>query len=105
VQFFTGLELKKSWANALLNQLSADWSEQYEVIAKLLAMQWVIYIDETSILKPFDNLYCGWSQWLNQWFIHPFKLTPFFSVLVRAISCAIAPATLKSKSVRFLRKC
>jgi hypothetical protein len=48
VQFFTGLELTKSQANALLNQLSTDWSEQYKVIAKLLAMQWVIYIDETG---------------------------------------------------------
>jgi transposase len=48
VQFFTGLALSKSQANALLNQLSADWAEQYDTIAELLAMQWVIYIDETG---------------------------------------------------------
>jgi transposase len=48
VQFFTGLELSKSQANSLLNQLSVDWALQYDVIAKLLAMQLVIYIDETG---------------------------------------------------------
>ena len=48
LRFFTGLELPKSQADSLLNQLSADWSEQYDTIAKLLALQLVIYIDETG---------------------------------------------------------
>jgi transposase len=48
LQFFTGLKLSKSQANALLNQLRSDWSAQYETIAELLAVQMVIYIDETG---------------------------------------------------------
>lgn len=48
LQFFTGLKLSKSQANALLNQLSVDWLEQYDTIADLLAVEMVIYIDETG---------------------------------------------------------
>ena len=48
VQFFTGLALTKSQANALLEQLSRDWQEQYDIIAELLAYQLVIYVDETG---------------------------------------------------------
>jgi hypothetical protein len=46
--FFTGLDLSKSQANALLNQLSSDWEQEYDTIAKLLAQQLVIYVDETG---------------------------------------------------------
>ncbi len=42
--FFTGLSLPKSQADSLLNQLSQDWSDQYETIAELLAQQLIIYI-------------------------------------------------------------
>ncbi len=48
LRFFTSLELSKSQANALLNQLSADWTEEYDTIAELIALQLVIYIDETG---------------------------------------------------------
>lgn len=48
LRFFTGLELPKSQADSLLNQLSADWSKQYDTLAQLLALQLVIYIDETG---------------------------------------------------------
>ncbi len=48
LRFFTGLELSRSQADALLNQLSADWSEQYDTIAELLTLQLVLYIDETG---------------------------------------------------------
>jgi regulator of replication initiation timing len=48
LRFFTGLELSKSQADSLLNQLSRDWAEQYDTIAELLALQLVIYIDETG---------------------------------------------------------
>ncbi|HEY9618802.1 MAG TPA: transposase [Crinalium sp.] len=46
--FFTGLDLSKSQANALLNQLSSDWEQEYDTIAELLARQLVIYVDETG---------------------------------------------------------
>lgn len=46
--FFTGLNLSKSQANSLLNQLSADWQQQYDAIAELLAHQLVVYVDETG---------------------------------------------------------
>ncbi|MEO1523492.1 MAG: transposase [Cyanobacteria bacterium J06633_2] len=48
MQFFTGLALTKSQANALLEQLSWDWQEQYDTIAELLAYQLVVYVDETG---------------------------------------------------------
>ena len=48
LRFFTGLDLPKSQADSLLTQLSTDWSDQYDTIAKLLAIQLVIYIDETG---------------------------------------------------------
>lgn len=46
--FFTGLDLSKSQANGLLNQLSRDWEQEYDTIAELLALQLVIYVDETG---------------------------------------------------------
>ena len=57
VQFFTGLALSKSQANALLNQLSDDWNEQYDTIAELLSRQMVIYIDETGWSVGSDSCY------------------------------------------------
>jgi transposase len=48
LRFFTGLDLPKSQADSLLTQLSTDWSDQYDTIAELLAVQLVIYIDETG---------------------------------------------------------
>ena len=46
--FFTGLELSKSQTESLLKQLANDWGEQYDTIAELLALQMVVYIDETG---------------------------------------------------------
>lgn len=57
VQFFTGLVLSKSQANALLNQLSDDWDEQYDTIAELLSRQMVIYIDETGWKVGSESCY------------------------------------------------
>lgn len=57
VQFFTGLALSKSQANALLEQLSRDWQEQYDTIAELLSRQLVLYIDETGWKVGSDSCY------------------------------------------------
>jgi len=48
MRFFTGLELPKSQADSLLSQLAADWNEQYDAIAELIALSMVVYIDETG---------------------------------------------------------
>lgn len=48
MQFFTGLELPKSQADSLLSQLAVDWNEQYDTIAELIALQAIVYIDETG---------------------------------------------------------
>ncbi len=48
IQFFTGLKLPKSQADSLLNQLSADWNDQYDTIAHLIALSMLVYIDETG---------------------------------------------------------
>lgn len=48
VNFFTGLVLSKSQADSLLSQLATDWTDQYDAIAELIALQMVVYIDETG---------------------------------------------------------
>ena len=48
MQFFTGLPLSKSQADSLPSQLAADWDEQYDTIAALIALSFLVYIDETA---------------------------------------------------------
>lgn len=48
MNFFTGLNLAKSQADSLLSQLATDWNEQYDAIAELIALQTIVYIDETG---------------------------------------------------------
>jgi transposase len=48
MRFFTKLELSKSQADSLLKQLASDWDEQYGTIAELIALQLIVYIDETG---------------------------------------------------------
>jgi hypothetical protein len=48
MNFFTGLPLPKSQAESLLAQLAKDWNEQYDTIAELIALQMIVYIDETG---------------------------------------------------------
>ena len=57
LRFFTQLDLPKSQADSLLTQLSTDWVEQYDTIAELLALQLVIYVDETGWKVGKDNCY------------------------------------------------
>jgi len=46
--FFTRLELSRSQADALLNQLAADWQEDFDALCQLVAVAAVLYIDETG---------------------------------------------------------
>ena len=48
MNFFTGLNLSKGQADSLLSQLADDWNEQYDTIAQLIALQMIVYIDETG---------------------------------------------------------
>ena len=48
MNFFTGLDLSKSQADSLLNQLADDWEQQHDTIAELIALQTILYIDETG---------------------------------------------------------
>lgn len=48
INFFTELPLTKGQADSLLNQLASDWDEQYDTIAELIALQMIVYIDETG---------------------------------------------------------
>jgi transposase len=48
IEFFTGLKLSKSQAHSLLDQLGEDWRDQEQAIAQLIALQWIVYIDETG---------------------------------------------------------
>jgi len=48
LQFFQNLRLTKSQADALLNQLSREWEEEFESLCRLLAISAVVHADETS---------------------------------------------------------
>jgi hypothetical protein len=48
MNFFTGLELSKSQSDSLLSQLAQDWEQQHDTIAELIALQTIVYIDETG---------------------------------------------------------
>jgi transposase len=48
LSFFSGLDLKKAQANALMNQLAREWEGEFETLCGLLAHSAVVYADETS---------------------------------------------------------
>ena len=48
MRFFTKLELSKSQADSLLKQLATDGDEQDDTIIELIALQMIVYIDETG---------------------------------------------------------
>ena len=48
LHFFQNLELKKSQANQLLNQLARHWEREFDILCTLLANSLVVHADETS---------------------------------------------------------
>jgi len=48
LQFFCGLPLKKSQADALLRQLARHWEPEFEALCDLVARAAVVYMDETG---------------------------------------------------------
>ena len=48
VRFFWQLELSKSQANALLNQLAGEWESEFDTLCVLLSHSAVVHADETS---------------------------------------------------------
>jgi transposase len=48
LNFFQNLRLRKSQADALLNQLSRHWEREFEALCALLANSLVVHADETS---------------------------------------------------------
>ncbi|MGA7415811.1 MAG: transposase [Bryobacteraceae bacterium] len=48
MNFFQHLKLRKSQANALLNQLARQWQEEFDLLCLLLANSLVVHTDETS---------------------------------------------------------
>jgi hypothetical protein len=48
MNFFQHLKLRKSQANALLNQLARQWAEEFELLCLLLANSLVVNTDETG---------------------------------------------------------
>lgn len=48
ITFFTSLPLSKGQADSLVNQLRNDWDGSYEAICELIALQMILYIDETG---------------------------------------------------------
>ena len=48
MSFFQHLKLRKSQANALLNQLARHWQEEFDLLCLLLANSLVVHTDETG---------------------------------------------------------
>ena len=48
MNFFQNLKLRKSQANALLNQLARHWEEEFDLLCMLLANSLVVHTDETG---------------------------------------------------------
>src|SRR5271157_4326645 len=48
MNFFQHLELRKSQADALLNQLARQWQEEFDLLCLLLANSLVVHTDETG---------------------------------------------------------
>lgn len=48
MNFFQGLKLSKSQADALLHRLAREWEDEFETLCTLLAHSAVVYADETS---------------------------------------------------------
>ena len=48
LQFFCGLPLTKSQANALLDQLARHWEPEFDALCDLLVLANIVYTDETS---------------------------------------------------------
>jgi hypothetical protein len=48
MNFFQNLALRKSQANALLNQLARQWEEEFDLLCLLLANSLVVHADETG---------------------------------------------------------
>ena len=48
LQFFQGLPISKSQANALMNRLAREWEAEFETLCTLLAHAAVIHTDETG---------------------------------------------------------
>lgn len=48
LNFFQNLKLRKSQVDALLNQLSRQWEQEFETLCTLLAHSAVVHTDETS---------------------------------------------------------
>jgi len=49
LNFFQNLQLRKSQADALLNQLSRHWESEFDLLCTLLANSAVVHADETSL--------------------------------------------------------
>lgn len=64
--FFCRLPIRKSQANALLDQLSRHWQQEFDAVCELVARSAVVYLDETS-WKISDE---GCSVWAVQSALH-----------------------------------
>lgn len=57
MRVFTGVDLSRSQADALLNQLSSVWEHEMETIATILTVALLVHIDETGWKVGQDNCY------------------------------------------------
>jgi regulator of replication initiation timing len=57
IHFFSGVDLSRSQADALLNQLSSVWEQEMETIATILTVALLVHIDETGWKVGQKNCY------------------------------------------------
>ena len=57
LNFFCRLDLSRSQADSLLNQLSRLWQQEFETLCEIMAWATVIYIDETGWKVSARNCY------------------------------------------------
>ncbi len=59
LNFFTGLDLSKSQADSLLNQLADDWQQQHDAIAEPIALQMIVHRRNRLESRPTTLRYMG----------------------------------------------
>jgi regulator of replication initiation timing len=57
LNFFCGLEIEKSQAESLLNQLGKSWEQEFDTLADLIVLAMLVHIDETGWRIGKENCY------------------------------------------------
>lgn len=65
LNFFCELQIEKSQAESLLNQLGKSWEQEFDTLADLIVLSMLLYIDETGWKIGKENCYTWIFRSLN----------------------------------------